>query len=94
MNNGIIKELESNFSREYLVKMDIMLEEMKIEYLSARTTNGEFNSLHEGYAVIKEEFDELWDEIKMKKPNHINLRKEAVQVGAMILALLVESVNS
>lgn len=93
MNSGIIKELESKFSREYIIKMDIMLEEMKIEYLSARSTHSEFNSMHEGYAVIKEEFDELWDEIKKREPNHSKLEKEGIQVGAMMLAFLVELIQ-
>ena len=38
---------------------------------------------HEGYAVIKEELDELWDLIKKKNPPPSQLRKEAIQVAAM-----------
>ncbi len=91
--NNIIRELEKKFSPAYINKMNSMLEEIKIEYLSARTVKGEFNSLHEGYAIIKEEFDELWEEIKLKNPNQLNLQKEAVQVGAMVLAFLVELVQ-
>jgi len=51
-----------------------------------------FHSHHEGYAVIKEEIDELWDAIKTKK-NHPNLikalREEATQVAAMAIRFLV-----
>ncbi len=49
-----------------------------------------FNSSHEGYAVIKEELDELWDEIKNNKsPDTLKRqRKEAIQVGAMALRFL------
>ena len=39
------------------------------EYGRAGETYDEFNSPHEGYAVLLEEVDELWDEIKNdKKP--------------------------
>lgn len=91
-NTNIIQQLESKFSQQYINRMNKALEDMKIEYLSARSVNNEFNSFHEGYAVIKEEFDELWNEIKKRNPNHLNLEKEATQVGAMILAFLVELV--
>ncbi len=43
------------------------------------------NSYHEGYAVILEEVDELWDEVKRKTserdPNAA--REELVQIAAM-----------
>lgn len=47
-----------------------------------------FNSAHEGYAVILEEMDELWQEVKhgTKKRQ----REEAVQVAAMALRFLVD----
>lgn len=48
------------------------------------------NSYHEGYAVIKEEVDELWEEIKKKEHDTDNIRKEAIQVGAMVLRFLNE----
>ena len=50
----------------------------------------DFNSPHEGYAVIKEEVDELWEEIKKKDRDPEQLRKEAIQVGAMALRFLVD----
>ena len=51
--------------------------------------HGPFNSRHEGYAVIKEEFDELWDAIK-RNSSIAALTTEAVQTGAMILRFLQE----
>ena len=50
---------------------------------------GSFGNYHEGYAVIKEEFDELWDEIKgeQRKPQ---LELEAKQVAAMAIRFLVD----
>ena len=44
----------------------------------------DFHSEHEGYAVIKEEVDELWDAIKNNKHTEIHERLwEAIQVAAM-----------
>jgi hypothetical protein len=58
----------------------------------ATQLHGPFHSAHEGYAVIKEELDELWDEIKLKRSerNPVNLREEAVQVAAMAIRFLVD----
>jgi NTP pyrophosphatase (non-canonical NTP hydrolase) len=47
------------------------------------------NSLHEGYAVLLEEVDELWDEIK--KDDGSRARTEAVQVAAMAVRLLADT---
>jgi len=38
---------------------------------------------HEGYAVILEELDELWDEVRKRKPDLALMRNEAIQVAAM-----------
>lgn len=47
------------------------------------------NSTHEGYAVLKEEVDELWDVIK-KNGTSIELKNEAIQVGAMAIRFLMD----
>jgi NTP pyrophosphatase (non-canonical NTP hydrolase) len=48
-----------------------------------------FNSTHEGYAVLAEEVDELWDEVK-KNGNQERLREEAIQVAAMAIRFIQE----
>lgn len=48
-----------------------------------------FNSAHEGYAVILEELDELWDEVKKREPDVKNMRAEAVQVAAMAMKFII-----
>ena len=65
------------------------------EYRLATEVNPPLNSGHEGYAVIREEFDELWDEIKKKKApwDNENLKKEAARVAAMALRFLVDIVK-
>jgi len=47
---------------------------------------------HEGYAVILEELDELWDEIKTKAAyrSENDVTKEATQVAAMALRFLID----
>lgn len=42
-------------------------------------------SLHEGYAVLLEEVDEFWDEVKKKSTQRepVKLLEELVQIGAM-----------
>lgn len=65
------------------------------EYLSASKKFASFNSAHEGWAVIKEEVDELWDEVKKKKTERSveKMRKEARQVGAMALRFMLDVCN-
>jgi len=65
---------------------------VETELLSATKRYGPFRSSHEGYAVIKEELDELWEEIR-KKPyhrSHTALRKEAIQVAAMAARFVLD----
>ena len=45
-------------------------------------------SAHEGYAILKEEVDEMWDEIKANRLHPA--RAEAIQVAAMALRFLVD----
>ena len=62
------------------------------EYKEAQQKFNPFNNAHEGYAVILEELDELWDLIK-SKPTAQNLKdreKEVKQVGAMALRFLID----
>jgi hypothetical protein len=49
-----------------------------------------FHSAHEGYAVILEEVDELWDEVKLQTSRPECLRKEAIHVAAMALRFLID----
>lgn len=43
--------------------------DLRYELKKAESEFTEYNSAHEGYAIIKEEFDELWDEIKKHDHN-------------------------
>ncbi len=58
------------------------------EYEKARKKHRPMAGAHEGYAVLLEELDELWDEIKSDNPGRA--KKEAIQVAAMALAFIAE----
>ena len=66
------------------------------ELKRATRTHGRMKSPHEGYAVIKEEFEELWAEIKTCE--HWNtdgdardrMRTEASQVAAMAMRFILD----
>ena len=51
-----------------------------------------FNSAHEGFAVLKEEVDELWDHVKANQQNRdlLKMYNEAIQVAAMAVRFAIE----
>jgi hypothetical protein len=62
------------------------------EYLSATSKNGPFNSAHEGFAVLHEEFDELKTEVwkNASKRDKEKMLREAIQVAAMGMRFAVD----
>lgn len=64
------------------------------ELMDAREVFGPMVSAHEGWAVLYEEVDELWTEVKGNKGDPVAyraaMRKEAVQVAAMAIAFIAE----
>ena len=74
------------------MKSDEALLLIVAEYKRATENNGTFHSAYEGYAVIAEELDELWEEVKKKAKDRdvADLRKEAMQVAAMGLRFMVD----
>lgn len=69
-----------------------ILREIKMEYETATCKYHSFNSTHEGYAVIKEEVDELWDLVKANKGvnGDVEFRKEAIQIAAMAVRFIID----
>lgn len=47
-------------------------------------------SAHEGYAVILEELDELWDEVKCSRCKLDTMGGEAIQVAAMAIRFVTD----
>lgn len=58
------------------------------ELARARGKFPDFNSPHEGYAVLLEEVDELWEAVKFGTPDEA--ADEAIQVAAMGLRFLTD----
>ena len=79
-------------SREQEAKVDAVLAAVRSELLRAMAAHKPFASEHEGYAVILEELDELWDEVKRRDRDDAALRDEAVQVAAMAVRFVVDRV--
>lgn len=72
-------------------KVQDSLIEIYQEYRDAVSKFNDFRSAHEGFAILLEEVDELWDEVKgnKKEGSYDRMRKEAIQVGAMALRFVV-----
>lgn len=67
---------------------DGALREIWDEYREAIGKWPPFNSAHEGYAVIKEELDELWEAVRAGDVEAA--RREAVHIGAMAVRFIAE----
>jgi len=79
-----------------------VLADVGLEYERAAEKFPAFNSAHEGFAVLDEERDELWEVVKKnpakRYPNardpHVakreEMREEAIQIAAMAVRFIVD----
>src|ERR1700688_2836741 len=70
--------------------VDGLVQEVAAEVNRAQSLFAPINGPHEGYGVIKEEFDEFWDEVKKYNLNknrdtRPQMRTELIQLAAMCL---------
>jgi hypothetical protein len=72
-----------------------ILEAVRAEVTTAMAKFPPFNSAHEGWAVLFEEVDELWDEVRAKQgERHLDdMRTEAIQVAAMAVRFALDICN-
>ena len=70
--------------------LDKLLTDLRAEVLRAMAKHKPINSPHEGYAVIQEEVDELWDRVKIDKGRDWDARVEALQIAAMGLRYVLD----
>ncbi len=70
--------------------MQEILKEIIKEIESARNKYPCFHSNHEGYAVLLEEVEELWDYIKESKSIKADdkMKKECIQIAAMSIRFI------
>jgi hypothetical protein len=73
-------------------KIEVAFAEVRKELSGAMGAYAPMHSPHEGIAVLQEEFEELWDEVKIKQFKHDRkkMRKEAMQVAAMALRFMID----
>jgi hypothetical protein len=65
------------------MRIDMVLEEIKVELVKSMTKHAAMHSPHEGSSVIREEFEELWEHVMADTGRTREARKEALQVAAM-----------
>lgn len=75
-------------SRFAYCKKCSIVHDVLTELLSAQEQHQPMNSFHEGYAVLLEEVEELWDEIKTKNKSIKNIHNEAIQVAAVAIRII------
>lgn len=65
------------------------------EIKRARSQYGDINSLHEGYAVLLEEVDEFWDEVRKKGSvrDYTSCYNELVQIAAIAEVIAEDIIN-
>lgn len=90
---GFCKHVDAGFETLRLMvaareHKETMIEKVIAEYERASKLHKPFNSSHEGFAILKEECDEMWDCIKQNEVDHA--RREAMQVAAMALRFLID----
>jgi hypothetical protein len=68
-------------------ELNVLVTRMMEELAHAMDTHSEMHSAHEGYAIILEELDELWELVRKKVKNHDKkkMQKEALHVAAMAI---------
>lgn len=69
-----------------------ILDGIEAEVLRAQGLHSPLNSDHEAYAVMQEEVDEFWQEVKKKREhrNRQHLEKEAIHIAAMAVRFIVD----
>jgi hypothetical protein len=78
--------------------VDGLVQEVAAEVNRAQSLFAPINGPHEGYGVIKEEFDEFWDEVKKYNLNknrdtRPQMRTELIQLAAMALRTIHDVID-
>ena len=94
---GIIDNIQSQSKAQilkHLLTYSLLVDkDISNEMERAVLKFGGFNSYHEGYGILLEELDKLWEEIKSKESNPEALYKEAIQVTAIAREIALYAVQ-
>ncbi len=73
-------------------KLERLVQDVIAELTTACDNYPKFNSPHEGYAILLEETNELWDLVKVKQSKHdlAHMRLECIQIAAMALRFALD----
>lgn len=71
-------------------RVERALSEVRAELIEAVAKFPPFRSGHEGYAVMLEEMDELWEAVRSKRFSKKDQYNEAMQVAAMAIRFMVD----
>lgn len=92
--NKLFKDLWNDLDNATRCKFDLVDTQVMVELINAIKRFAPFNSAHEGFAVIHEEFDELKKEVwknPAKYPDrNENMYNEAKQVAAMAMRFMID----
>ena len=79
-------------NEEELKQFWSIMADVKDEVSRAKSKYPKFNSLHEGYAILLEEIEELWDHTKVKQANRngAEIEIELMQVIAMAVRCMLD----
>lgn len=94
MNTPWPKSREVEKPKRLPISLDISfaLTDVAQELQRVRLTKAPFHSCHEGYAVLQEEVEELWAEVKKRGSIRSRelMRAEAIQVAAMAVKFITD----
>jgi hypothetical protein len=88
------REQQEAYARVETPLRESILQAINSEVERAKRHGEKFASLHEAYAVILKELDEVWEITRQKRRDRsvLDLRKEFIQIGAMAVKAL-ESID-
>ena len=83
VKQSAIRDAQTSASDEVADQIGDIIKEVAAEVRKAAAKHRPMASAHEGYAVILEELDELWEHVRADTAYGKDARKEAIQIAAM-----------
>ena len=73
-------------------RIENLLGEVELELSDAMKKHKRLNSVHEAYAIILEELDEFWEQVKLRRHarNTVAMKIELRQIAAMAVRTIVD----